>query len=186
MRKFSGSLYEAGEEWDRQQRRKGSQRVGRAQTDRERREYRLVNSFHGKREDAFHRETVELMESTEAWAAIPAAQRTSEQETLTFLLLARGLSRNHNQKDRNKNYPNKLLATIAEPSLIAEVAADAECDKRLDDASKQVVAQYGADGLASEGCQRDLTTMALIARAETLQIEWGHQRIRRFIYGRSN
>ena len=148
------------------------------------RDYRAAVSFEGLAEQQFLDQCHELMESSQSWEVLGPSARTARNRTRAAIVLLRSASRMHDIQYLNRNYPNKLLASSKLSHLRDEISADLACPRRLDDGSRQVLEFYEED-LASAAAKADVNAMAILARKENIQVEYRHQRVRRFIFGRS-
>jgi hypothetical protein len=73
---------------------------------------------------------------------------------------------------------------VSHPELATEIETDAACAKRMDPGSRAFMEFYN-NTLQTEDARMDLVPIAIFARNEQLQIEYRHQRMRRFAVGRS-
>ena len=148
------------------------------------RDFRLSLAYETKVENKFAIRNNELMHSAEPWEPLDFGERTLNRRNINFVLTVRSGSLNHKNKDNRTNYPAKGVAIVKFPGLGNEIISDAACWRRLDDGTRAWYDHHKGD-ITSADAIMDMVPPALFARNEAVQIEYLHQRIRRFVHGRS-
>ena len=148
------------------------------------RDYRLVVAYEGVVENTFSKELYHLMHSADPWETLPFGSKTLSMRNHVWQNLVRAGAQNHRDKVDKSNYPRKAIAVIQHPELVDEIKADATCPRRFDSGTRAWFdAHEGA--IESPDAQADQVVPAVEGRDESVQVEWRHQRIRRFVFGRS-
>ena len=189
-RRTAAKLVVAGEQWERDQvLRATGLGLGCGVSDRRdvggelRRTYRLLETYDGNADEAFLRESEGLMRSSAAWAALPPMARAHDFQPSTFKLLARGRCRVRKEIEANRDYPNKLLATVKYTELRSQVQNEAACPRRLCSWSRAFIEAF--PDLGSEDARMNILCSLHLWHDETARTEWGHGDLHRFVLTRS-
>ena len=176
---MKAAMFVAGDEWEKREQTKEANARAEKVEDGEPsdaweplRNYRLAVAYDSKAEKLFLEKNAKLMADGTVWNALPPRCRTAGNRARIHCALSRSSCLVHKVKDRNTNYPNKLVATVTHPELTKEVEADAACPKRMDDGSRAYVDFY--DGkLESTDAKMDLVPIAILAVMSNFKLSTG-------------
>jgi len=201
VKAMASSLWKAGDQYDKAERGKvapkhapdlGDQQLNEGPDNPEgeeaggqaTRSFRLIDQYDASTERKFHRRMAHLSHTESVWDPIPYVWRTLSNRNRAFIVSARSGALNHKNIQVLTNYPQKAVATIKYPWLAKEVNADCACPRRVD-AGTRAWFDSNDGNVDNIHAQMQLMPMAIFGRGETVQIEWRHQRVRRFVVARS-
>lgn len=120
----------------------------------------------------------------ENWGPAPAAQRTQKLETMTTIVLCKGLSKTSGLLQENRNYPYKYVAWPWHPDEVDTIKADASCPRRLDAFTEASLVKY--PNFRYPAAKMYAISINVNGREDTLESEKGNGLLHRFLVQKNN
>ena len=147
------------------------------------RRFRIEEAYEGKYEKAMLSQTFSLMHQN--WTDVPSSQRTQNNQTDAFKVLARGAVRTHREQREHENYPFKLLASPWHQHLAAEIHAESYCPRRRTPWDDEFLQEYPNVNDPAAQVEIIAVNASYNGHEETLAVEAYNGFVRKFLGKRS-